>query len=819
MYMRKITFFLSLVCALLFSANAAAQGPTITSVTRATEITEGKWYILEIDKGTTSAFLYENTGDHVIKMAPNNQTATTLLNQSVNSFKHALVRFVPEAGADTYNIQMGTGFYFKQPTSNANITATNEKANVGHYYIHKLTRTNGNTYFQFGLGSESATPPYYIVDGGSGSGGNVTSWNNSDGYKGNDSNGTGDVWTVYEVGFSSELVDATIELKQNESDPVGDYTFSVGKLPSGMTLSPLKNYVPATSFLSLSDKEETVTATNNTLTLTYTAAVPFAGSYKALNDNHKWLAMYTGNARMYVYEAGVENGYPAIDNATFMNLSTNNFWGFICENPFEESSFRIVNQGAGPGKYLQLTGTVNNSPCKFVDNTTTERVRWTLEVATGNPGGAYDNQSNFFGIKCVGTNQYINNYGGYGHMTSYQNNAGADSGTGIKFVSELETYRTLGARALTAPEGAVHSLESTCRAKIGDASAIETKTLAELQAIVAAHRDGGHGTIDMVSGAYYRILNWQDHDNDNAKVISFGGSSRALATKDANSVDQIWQATASGDGYTFRSANAELYLNAPASSNLSADGVVYTLTDLGAGQHFFISNDKVLVENVSYNGLTDVTTDSPHRKNTKDAWYLMPVNDFTVTLHAGGDDQYYATAYFPFAVTIDGAEAYIAESYADNAVNLTKVEGYVPANTGIVLVGDAATATVNVLTETVDAVKNLLEGTNRDRNFDSTDFVKDNVLVLGMGAASGHVGFYLPAETATKVRANSAYLPITGTGINPVNGLMFHFGGTVDGIHSTVNAAGNDVIYDLQGRRVSAPAKGIYIINGKKVIR
>ena len=46
--------------------------------------------------------------------------------------------------------------------------------------------------------------------------------------------------------------------------------------------------------------------------------------------------------------------------------------------------------------------------------------------------------------------------------------------------------------------------------------------------------------------------------------------------------------------------------------------------------------------------------------------------------------------------------------------------------------------------------------------------------------------------------------------------------GTADGIDevttTTVETATNAVYYDLQGRRVDHPVRGIYIVNGKKVI-
>lgn len=40
---------------------------------------------------------------------------------------------------------------------------------------------------------------------------------------------------------------------------------------------------------------------------------------------------------------------------------------------------------------------------------------------------------------------------------------------------------------------------------------------------------------------------------------------------------------------------------------------------------------------------------------------------------------------------------------------------------------------------------------------------------------------------------------------------------TIDGIENVESATGEKTVYDLSGRRVLKPVKGLYIINGKKV--
>lgn len=79
------------------------------------------------------------------------------------------------------------------------------------------------------------------------------------------------------------------------------------------------------------------------------------------------------------------------------------------------------------------------------------------------------------------------------------------------------------------------------------------------------------------------------------------------------------------------------------------------------------------------------------------------------------------------------------------------------------------------------------------------------------------VGFY-PVQTGTSIPAGKGYIEVTA---NSAKGrfLSFGIGGGTNGI-SDVKAATAETgeIYNLNGQRVAAPAKGLYIMNGKKVI-
>ena len=88
-----------------------------------------------------------------------------------------------------------------------------------------------------------------------------------------------------------------------------------------------------------------------------------------------------------------------------------------------------------------------------------------------------------------------------------------------------------------------------------------------------------------------------------------------------------------------------------------------------------------------------------------------------------------------------------------------------------------------------------------------------------------NTGFFKVASTGVTIGAGKAYLqlPTTlaskiGTG-SPAPCINLIFEDDVTGISERVEGVANgQTVYDLQGRRVAQPQKGLYIVNGKKVL-
>lgn len=91
----------------------------------------------------------------------------------------------------------------------------------------------------------------------------------------------------------------------------------------------------------------------------------------------------------------------------------------------------------------------------------------------------------------------------------------------------------------------------------------------------------------------------------------------------------------------------------------------------------------------------------------------------------------------------------------------------------------------------------------------------DNIYVLAQ-RSDGNVGF-LKVASGVEIPAGKAYLELSES---QAKASFLSFGNIVTAIESTESTAkaGNGVYYSLQGIRTSAPAKGLYIINGKKVV-
>ncbi|MCR5271071.1 MAG: Ig-like domain-containing protein [Prevotella sp.] len=175
-----------------------------------------------------------------------------------------------------------------------------------------------------------------------------------------------------------------------------------------------------------------------------------------------------------------------------------------------------------------------------------------------------------------------------------------------------------------------------------------------------------------------------------------------------------------------------------------------------------------------------------------------------IPVSAAGWATYYSSNALDFT-GVTGLTAYTATKVGD-AVKFNKVTGKVPANTGLLVSGTTANVPVAA---SADAVTNILKGVTAE-----TVKTAGTVFVLKQGANG--LGFYKNTNDFT-VRANSAYLPATAVAGARA---FIALDDEATGIENLTPALskGEGVVLDLSGRRVAKPAKGLYIVNGKKVV-
>lgn len=156
-------------------------------------------------------------------------------------------------------------------------------------------------------------------------------------------------------------------------------------------------------------------------------------------------------------------------------------------------------------------------------------------------------------------------------------------------------------------------------------------------------------------------------------------------------------------------------------------------------------------------------------------------------------------------------------------VNTYAPESVVPANVPLVI--EAAQdnyALMFTTTTNKAATTNVLEGTDEATALTNDPDYYYYGLSLNADGDEGSVGFYWmnPTGAAFTNGAHKAYLKLAKSIFSPSMSMSaFPFNGSATGIDKIATGADTTKsVYDLSGRRVNKAIKGIYIVNGKKVL-
>ena len=196
--------------------------------------------------------------------------------------------------------------------------------------------------------------------------------------------------------------------------------------------------------------------------------------------------------------------------------------------------------------------------------------------------------------------------------------------------------------------------------------------------------------------------------------------------------------------------------------------------------------------------------------------YVSPSEVVSTTIGATGYSTFSCPVPLDFS-GISGLTAYVAKSVGDGKVTLTSVTT-APANTGLVLKGTAGVKYDIPVTASAEApASNLLVGcivsttVAADATFDFNNYVLVN--------EGGTAKFQSLVENGATVTGGKAFLK-NGAYSSGARSLQIVFDDETTGISRIENGElkVENSVYDLQGRRVTKPTKGLYIVNGKKVI-
>lgn len=275
---------------------------------------------------------------------------------------------------------------------------------------------------------------------------------------------------------------------------------------------------------------------------------------------------------------------------------------------------------------------------------------------------------------------------------------------------------------------------------------------------------------------------------------------------------------------------------------LGIDGTIKTLDETlslrhnyssaGGGLRWYSSDTG---ESAYFYEVNDVYTYSGYC-TTVEATYTS--NNLTFVAKDGKD--YYATfsnakvvfmpaTVVPMAVVVD-ATGKISEkdvfTHVTATIGAESVDGYyIPAKTGVLLWTDKTSVeyyTVdNYAVDALAADANMLKPSVTAGAFEAETGYMYYKLAYGDWTSKTGLGFYWGADNggAFYVKAGTAYLAVPEANTTGAKG--FTLSGEATGIEG-VNANVENVkaIYNLNGQRVASMAKpGLYIVNGKKVVR
>lgn len=826
--MRKITSILSMFLLIAGWNTASAQfafkkfKAVGEQVTQLSQLVNGHYYVFKSNNKKKFIKLDKETMQFV-----NDRE----LSEGDNSDGLAVFKLHVDASTDTYSFESARGGYY-MPKVGVNAPAYATDATSPAQFVIKTTDKNNATRENCWAIKNSADNAYFDMQDGQ--------------FVGWDGSGDNTWYEIYDVTLSDVETDLQIVYKVVERVNGTDFPAAYGLVTTGETYN---SYAPADKsyYLTLAKEPENkiITKENMTLVYEYTGTAPF--------NVGQWYSLKIGDGPRVLRAVAEENNlYVNTDKGSTLDAIANTYPNFLNALwRIEESGLGVKIYNKAVGKYLKGNGVGNSKGNRATfDNTGT-----VFYVKSINGGLGFYTGSGYLNACCpsssTGANTRLGLWNAAGNGSTFYCEKNEDDLLALgktAFAKTPDVYSYTNNNALI--KGGIYSGNNS--------SAAAATTLNGLFEIGAKVPSG----VCPDPNAYYLIRNVNQGaigtGEDKNKYLSseyvFCDTEGKIQTQvgtvtnDRNIkrtkgtsalLPRLWKFEQTSDGrYYLLNVNTNRYvalggnLDVP-TEQFQGGKTPFSLqaTNKAFGPDFKASNDQTTMFMMGANStFVNAQSGMGQDANGKEYdgvatwtdqndggnyWQFIKVTEVPLTIAAND----YTTLCLPFNVELpegSAVKAYYASAAAGDALKLTEITGIIPANQGVILqnTNESEVANINltITPEKGTSFDNKLEGVTAKR--EGYEALSNYVLA----DKNDITGFYKAKFTA--IAANKAYLPVAN--VQGVQGVMmaFSFGDEVTGIDN-VNAAAPAAkkYYDLQGRRVLYPAKGIFVTeDGQKVL-
>lgn len=278
-----------------------------------------------------------------------------------------------------------------------------------------------------------------------------------------------------------------------------------------------------------------------------------------------------------------------------------------------------------------------------------------------------------------------------------------------------------------------------------------------------------------------------------------------IALKDAADVETIYYY----DGATLVAYNTGRYIGVSSSHwvfeavsvpDADISQVAFSESSLHPGC-FNVKSADVYLRYKQWYSDAEIDRTSTVGNNRMDDWRVESVAAVPVSISEVG----WASLYTPMPLAIPaGVKAYTGVHSGSDVV-LTEVAATIPANTAVLLEGAAGTYDFAVTADAAAVATNDITGSVK------TMYTTDVTLPYTLQIHNNLLGMY--SYIGGQLQGFKAWMSLPDASSS--EGLRLLMGTTaIDAVDADVSEI---VIYDLQGRRVKNPSRGIYVVNGKKM--